>query len=119
MHLIAKVSEKGGTTGVAVLTAINITEEFFDQMDEMERLKTANEQLEMDSAHYIKLWEDSKKNFMQSKDNMDKLKEQGRQENAKFKELEDKCSEYENAIFDLQMENVQLKSELEKNRNNR
>jgi len=119
MHLIAKVSEKGGTTGVAVLTAINITEEFFDQMDEMERLKTANEQLEKDSDHYIKLWEDSKKNFMQSKDNMDKLKEQGRQENAKFKELEDKCSEYENAIFDLQMENVQLKSELEKNRNNR
>ena len=51
MHLIAKVSEKGGTTGVAVLTAINITEEFFDQMDEMERLKTASEQLEKDSAH--------------------------------------------------------------------
>ena len=119
MHLIAKVSEKGGTTGVAVLTAINITEEFFDQMDEMERLKTANEQLEKDSAHYIKLWEDSKKNFMQSKDNMDKLKEQGRQENAKFKELEDKCNKYENARFDIQMENVQLKSELEKNRNNR
>lgn len=117
MHLIAKVAEKGGTSGVAVLTAINLADEYFEQMDEMERLRTVNEQLEKDAAHYIKLWEDSKKNFIQSKDNMDRLKEQGKQEGAKFKELEDKCSEYENTIFDLQMENVQLKSELEKIRN--
>jgi cell division protein ZapA (FtsZ GTPase activity inhibitor) len=117
MHLIAKVAEKGGTSGVAVLTAINITDEYFDQMDEMDRLRTANEQLEKDAAHYIKLWEDSKKNFMQSKDSMDKMKERGRQEDARFKELEDKCKEYENTIFDLQMENVQLKSELEKQKN--
>ena len=31
-----------------------------------------------------------------------------------IKEVEDKCRELENSFFDLQMENIQLKSELEK-----
>ena len=32
----------------------------------------------------------------------------------KFKKLKERCSEFENQIFDLQMENIQLKSQLEK-----
>jgi cell division protein ZapA len=118
MHLIARIADKNGTgSGIAVLTAVNVTEEYFDQMEAMERLKTANEQLERDSAHYIKQWEDSKKNFMQSKENLDKVKEQARKEEERYKELEKKCTEYENSIFDLQMENIQLKSEIEKLQN--
>ncbi len=33
---------------------------------------------------------------------------------ARMKELRDKCSEYENSFFDLQMENIKLKNELDK-----
>ena len=34
------------------------------------------------------------------------------------KEIEGKCKELENSFFDLQMENLQLKKELEKYKNN-
>lgn len=114
MHLVSKVTGRNGTSGVAVLTAVNVGEEYFDSLAEIEELKTSNEQLEKDANYYMKMWEDSKKNYMQSKDNMAKLKDQGKEEESKFKELEKKCNEYENSIFDLQMENIQLKSELEK-----
>ncbi|MBQ1490238.1 MAG: cell division protein ZapA [Eubacterium sp.] len=114
MHLISKVVERNGTSAIAVLTSINIAEEYFDQQDEMERLRVANQQLERDSAHYIKLWEDAKKNYKQSKEVMDKLKMSNQKDGEKYKQLEDKVAEYENQIFDLQMENIQLKSELEK-----
>ncbi|MDY2959549.1 MAG: cell division protein ZapA [Hornefia sp.] len=114
MHLISKVMGRNGTSAIAVLTSINIAEEFFDEKDEMERLKTANEQLERDTAHYIKLWEDAKKNYKQLREIMDKMKQDGQKEDKKFKDLKDRCSEFENQIFDLQMENIQLKSQLEK-----
>ena len=114
MHLISKVMGRNGTSAIAVLTSINIAEEFFDEKDEMDRLKTANEQLERDTAHYIKLWEDAKKNYKQLREAMDKMQLDGQKEDKKFKDLKERCSEFENQIFDLQMENIQLKSQLEK-----
>ena len=61
MRLISKIMGRNGTSSTAVLTAVNIGEELFDLKEEIERLRTANDQLERDSAHYIKLWEDAKK----------------------------------------------------------
>ena len=37
MHLISKVVQRNGTSAIAVLTSINIAEEYFNQMDEMNR----------------------------------------------------------------------------------
>ena len=114
MHLIARVTDKRGTGTIAVLTAINITDEYFDAMDEIERLKAANQQIEKDAQRYLKMLDDTKATHKQSKENLDKLMEQSKEEETKYRELEKKCSEYENSIFDLQMENIQLKSEIEK-----
>lgn len=114
MHLIARVTDKRGTGTIAVLTAVNITDEYFDAMDEIERLKAANQQIEKDAQRYLKMLDDTKESHMQSKENLDKLREQSKEEETKYRELEKKCSEYENSIFDLQMENIQLKSEIEK-----
>ena len=114
MHLIARVTDKRGTGTIAVLTAINITDEYFDAMDEIERLKAANQQIEKDAQRYLKMLDDTKATHEQSKENLDKLMEQSKEEETKYRELEKKCSEYENSIFDLQMENIQLKSEIEK-----
>ncbi|MBQ3281709.1 MAG: cell division protein ZapA [Eubacterium sp.] len=114
MHLIARVTDKRGTGTIAVLTAINITDEYFDAMDEIERLKAANQQIEKDAQRYLKMLDDTKESHMQSKENLDKLMEQTKEDETKYRELEKKCSEYENSIFDLQMENIQLKSEIEK-----
>ena len=114
MHLIARVTDKRGTGTIAVLTAINITDEYFDAMDEIERLKAANSQIEKDAQRYLKMLDDTKATHEQSKESLDKLMEQSKEEETKYRELEKKCSEYENSIFDLQMENIQLKSEIEK-----
>lgn len=114
MHLIARVTDKRGTGTIAVLTAINITDEYFDAMDEIERLKAANSQIEKDAQRYLKMLDDTKATHEQSQESLDKLREQSREEETKYRELEKKCSEYENSIFDLQMENIQLKSEIEK-----
>ena len=114
MHLIARVTDKRGTGTIAVLTAINITDEYFDAMDEIERLKASNQQIEKDAQRYLKMLDDTKESHMQSKENLDKLREQSKEDETKYRELEKKCSEYENSIFDLQMENIQLKSEIEK-----
>jgi len=114
MHLIARVTDKRGTGTIAVLTAVNITDEYFDALDEVERVKQANQQLEKDSQRYLKMLDDTKETHKQSKENLDKLKEQSKEEESKYRELEKKCSDYENSIFDLQMENIQLKSEIEK-----
>lgn len=114
MNLISKVVGRNSVGSIAVLTSVNIAEEYFDDKNEVERLKSVNEQLDKDTAHYIKLWEDAKKNYKQLREEMDKIKKDEQKENMKFKELKERCSEFENQIFDLQMENIQLKSQLEK-----
>ena len=64
------------------------------------------------------MWEDAKKNFAQYKENLSQMQNQKKENEERFKELQAKCTEYENSFFDLQMENIQLKSELEKMKNN-
>jgi len=116
-------------------------------LEEMEDLKRMNFQLEKDAQHYVQLWDESKKNYMDYKEETqaivlqkDELMNQLRARDMEIqqlkavaeaaktqaansmeevvKEIEDKCRELENSFFDLQMENLQLKRELEKYKNN-
>ena len=134
-------------SNIAVLSAVNITSEHFSMLEEMEDLRRMNIQLEKDAQHYVQLWDEAKKNYMDYKEETqaivlqkDELMSQLRQrdmevqqlkaaaESAKtqaqagmeevVKEIEDKCRELENSFFDLQMENLQLKRELERYKNN-
>jgi len=130
-------------SNIATLAAINITSEYFQMQDEMEELKRMNMQLEKDAQHYVQLWDESKKNYLDYKEETqaivlqkDELLGQLRQKDMEIQqlrtdaesarnqaqdnmqevvqEIEDKCRELENSFFDLQMENLQLKKELEK-----
>lgn len=114
MHLISKVMGKNGTGSVAVLTSVNIAEEYFDQVEDLERLRVENQQLEKDASHFSKLWEEAKRNNRQARETIEKMKLDSKDDDKKYQSLQDKCSEFENQIFDLQMENIQLKSQLEK-----
>ncbi len=114
MRLIAKVTEANGGGVVPVMTSLNIAEEYFDAMEKIEQLQEEIDKSDKDSQNYVKMLEDSKKTHLQVKENLDKMKKEREDERKDYKELEKKCSEYENTIFDLQMENIQLKSELEK-----
>lgn len=119
MRLISRVAGEAAQGSIGILSAINIAEEYFDALAQMETLRTSKTQLENDSKYYLKMWEDAKSNFIQYKDSLADLKNQKQEHEERFKELQAKCTEYENSFFDLQMENIQLKSELEKLKNDR
>ena len=111
---ICKVVTDRSTANLAILGAINITEDYFDLRTRMESLEQECVRLKEDNAHYAAVWEKSKEASEQKNRNIDELKQRIHQNAEKLKELQDKCREYENGFFDLQMENIQLKSELGK-----
>ena len=149
MQEVTEAAKAAGVvpSNIAVLSAVNIASEYFQVLEEMEELKRLNIQLEKDAQHYVQLWDESKKNYMDYKEETqaivlqkDELLNQLRQKDADIqnlmqaaetaktqaqssmdevvKEIEGKCKELENSFFDLQMENLQLKKELEKYKNN-
>lgn len=118
MRLISAASLNPAKGGIAILSAVNIAEEYFDALAEIEQLRTANSQMEKDSKYYEKMWDDAKKSYQQYQENINDLKNKNKEKESYYKELEAKCAEYESSFFDLQMENIQLKSELEKLKNN-
>ena len=132
---------------IAILSAINIASEYFKTLDDMEEIKRLNIRLEKDAQHYVQLWDEAKKSYsdykeetMQMQQQKEELMEGIRQRDNEISrlkesveaareqaqsgmeevvsEIENKCRELENSFFDLQMENLQLKKELEKYKNN-
>ncbi len=148
---------------LAILSAVNITDEFFSLRDGYAELATEKEQLEKDKDHYVQLWEEAKKSFLQYKEDareaMDqkdgaqatlnetkqementreelarkddkiaslehkvenltgrlKATEEGETTSSEtIREWEDKYKEIEGNYFELQMENIQLKGDLER-----
>ena len=96
----------------AILAALNISEKLMDTSDRLLKLQTENYQLDTDIKHYIDMWEDSKKQITNLKGKMSTEADKQSQSSEEFKKLQDKLHEMENAYFDLQMENVNLKNEI-------
>ena len=96
----------------AVLTAINIAEKLMDNTDMTLKLQTENYQLDNDVKHYIQMWEQAKKQVTDLKEKVSSEADRKAQNSEDQKKLQDKLVEMENAYFDLQMENVNLKNEL-------
>lgn len=138
MQEVTEAAKAAGVvpSNIAVLAAVNITSEYFQVLEEMEELKRMNIQLEKDAQHYVQLWDESKKNYMDYKEetqaivlqkdaDIQKLMDAAEAAKAQaqssmdevVKEIEGKCKELENSFFDLQMENLQLKKELDKYKN--
>ena len=143
MNEIEKSVKTNQLSLIAVLSAVNIADGYFSILDTITELKKTNAQLEKDVEHYIQLWEDAKKSFLQykedaqavsrKKDTLKNTLDEKEQElsdlknaleeansaakkevEAEIAKLNDKIRENESSFFDLQMENVQLKSELER-----
>ncbi|HHU18442.1 MAG TPA: cell division protein ZapA [Clostridiales bacterium] len=165
MHEIAKVVSGVSMSSLAVLSAVNVADDYFTAIEKLSSLKSQNEQLEKDSKHYVQLWDEAKKSFLQYKEDAqvsieqkeelqrmfnekiveldrtntslkhleakyaallqeneelsNKLKAQQEDrisDSSALEELEAKCKDMENSFFDLQMENIRLKSDLDKYR---
>lgn len=96
----------------AILTALNIAEKLMDTSDRLLKLQTENYQLDTDVKHYIDMWEDSKKKINDLKGKVVVETDKQSQNNEEVKKLQDKIREMENAYFDLQMENTNLRNEI-------
>ncbi len=113
MQFIGRNSNLGSTTSLAVLSAVNIADEIFAAKDELEMLRTQNAQLEADAKKYVDLWDDAKKTVIQYRSEMEDLRRKA-SDDSQLKEIQRRYKELESSFFDLQMENVQLKSRLDK-----
>lgn len=116
----------------AVLAAMLITDEYYRAREDSELLLEENDKLENQAANYEKLWEEAKGSFTKVKEEQDNLIEQLRAKVAeqeeyieasktitpesqkRIDELENRCRDIESSFFDLQMENIRLKNEVEK-----
>ena len=96
----------------AVLTALNIAERLMDNNDMTLKLQTENYQLDNDVKHYIAMWEQTKKQVTDLKEKMSTEVDRQSQNSEDLKRLQEKLVEMENAYFDLQMENVNLRNEI-------
>ena len=114
MREIARFFAGGAQGSLAVLAAVNVADELFEAKEKIAELEAAKAQMEKDSQHYLKMWDEAKKSFMQYKDEAAKSADERKESEEKYRSLEAKCSEFENSCFDRQMETVQLKNELEK-----
>jgi len=101
---------------LAVLAAINVADEYFREQERAAELAAAKEQLENDAQHYLKMWDEAKKSFLQYKESAARTSEEKREAEERYRQLQEKCSEFESSFFDLQMENIRLKSELDRYR---
>lgn len=119
----------------AVLAAMLITDELFKEKDKSEGLAAENTSLNSQVSNYAALWEDAKCSLASSREETDRLIESlksriAAQEAAiaeaktatpesehMIAELENRCRDVESSFFDLQMENIRLKNELENYKN--
>ena len=113
MQFIGRNSNLGSTTSLAVLSAVNIADEIFSIRDELEQLRTLNSQLEADAQKYVNLWDEAKKNVIQYRNEIEDLRQKA-SDDSQLKEIQRRYKELESSFSDLQMENVQLKSRLDK-----
>ena len=115
---VSKYFSGNAQGSLAVLAAVNITDELFETREKIAALTAAREQAGEDAQHYLKMWDEAKKSFMQYKEEAAAAAAEKHRCEEKYRQLEEKCSEFESSFFDIQMENIRLKSELEKSRKN-
>lgn len=151
-HVNGKMKEieevyKGSSMGIAVLGAVNIADEYFSLLQELDAKDEQLKQMSSDNKHYVQLWEEAKNGYREYREKslreMEGIRQQKEelmtQLSGKEREIEDllrkeslmdmkaneavqtqareaeeKYKELESAYFDLQMENIQLKSRIEK-----
>ncbi len=101
---------------LGVLAAVNIADELFEAKEEIKTLMAGKEQMEKDAQHYLQMWDEAKKSFMQYKESAARMGDEKKAADERYRQLQEKCSEFENSFFDIQMENLRLKSELDKYR---
>jgi cell division protein ZapA len=76
IHEVAAGFKNGSSTALAVLSAVNIADEYFSVMDRVNESKITNEQMEGDIHRYEQLWEEAKKSLTEHKEESRRIYEE-------------------------------------------
>jgi cell division protein ZapA len=76
MNELAKGMPSVSVSSLAVLTAVNVTNDLFEAKDHIDELESMITNLKKDANHYIQLWEDAKASFKQYKEDAQNSVEQ-------------------------------------------
>lgn len=112
MHEIAKLVSGVSMSSLAVLSAVNVADDYFTVLERLSVLKSQNEQLEKDSKHYIQLWDEAKKSFLQYKENAQTSIEQKEELQRMFN---DKIVELDRANTSLRQMEAKYEALLQEN----
>lgn len=76
MNELSKGLPSMSVSSLAVLAAVNVTNDFFESRDKIAELEKVISDLRKDADHYIQLWEDAKASFKQYKEDAQNSVEQ-------------------------------------------
>lgn len=116
---IGTLFPSASVSDAAILAAVNVADDYFETRADNHALQREIAQLRKDAAHFEQLWEDTKRSFAGHKEELaqlrqsrDELREKLRksQQEADALREDDRYRELENSYFELQRENLRLKS---------
>ena len=114
MNEIARASGEKGPNGLAVLTALNLSEDLFSARAAQKKAEEGEKKSRDEVTRLNALLEQAEKKEKKEAKAPVAVKESTHEDAEEIRALKEKCSEYESNFFDLQMENTKLKSELKK-----
>lgn len=113
MHRLSENLPSCSVSSLAVLAAVNSTDEYFRIMEELNAQMAKSQQLEKDARHYVQLWDEAKKNFLQYKEDAQASLENKEELQRGYNNKVLECKELMERIEDLEElnENLSLKNE--------
>ncbi len=114
MNGIAQEAKNLTTSAVAVLAAVNIADELFSAREATAEIEKKNAQMAEEAVQYENMWQEANRSLNQFKENTLAAEQQKNDVAETLAQYEKKCKELESSFFDLQMENIQLKSEIDR-----
>lgn len=101
----------GTTASIAILSAVNIADEYFKMHAKLNEAKRENEKISIDTKHYQKLWDEAKNSYIQYKQDAQKYFEQLQEKQEQLREKTEECSRLNHQINKMTEENKKLESE--------
>ncbi|MDR1572534.1 MAG: cell division protein ZapA, partial [Clostridiales Family XIII bacterium] len=102
MKQVSSVLPNGSISELAALAAVNITDELFSRESLVDEARNRNEQLENDARHYIQLWEEAKKSFLQYKDEAQRAWDEKAELQGRFDSLQGEANELRGRLQDFE-----------------
>jgi cell division protein ZapA len=93
IHEVAGGFKNGSQAALAVLSAVNIADEYFSVMDRVNETKITNEQMEGDIHRYEQLWEEAKKSLTEHKEESRRIYEEKEALTERFHTMEREMEE--------------------------